>query len=65
MSTPHFQDGIRLVATRTAMSCAGLFVVSTLMKWALRCFKWVTQREHMYAGVGLVRLGSWSLAAGR
>jgi hypothetical protein len=33
--------------------------------WALRCFKWVTQREVMYAGVGSVRLGSWSLAAVR
>jgi hypothetical protein len=32
---------------------------------ALRCFKWVTQREVMYAGVGSVRLGSWSLAAVR
>jgi Reverse transcriptase (RNA-dependent DNA polymerase) len=32
---------------------------------ALRCFQWVTQREDMYAGVGLVRLGSWSLAAVR
>ncbi len=30
-----------------------------------RCFQWVTQRENMYAGVGLVRLGSWSLAAVR
>lgn len=33
--------------------------------WALRCFKWVTQREVMYAGVGLVRVGSGSLAAVR
>jgi hypothetical protein len=32
---------------------------------ALRCFKWVTQCEDMYAGVGLVRLGSGSLAAVR
>ncbi len=33
--------------------------------WALRYFQWVTQREVMYAGVGLVRMGRWSLAAVR
>jgi hypothetical protein len=32
---------------------------------ALRCIKWVTHREDMYVGVGLVRVGSWSLAAMR
>jgi len=37
----------------------------TTIKLALRCFKWVTQREDMYAGVGLLRLGSGSLAAVR
>jgi hypothetical protein len=31
----------------------------------LRCFQWVTQREGMYAGVGLVRVGSGSLAVVR
>lgn len=29
-------DGIRLVATRTAISCAGLFVVCTLTRWGAR-----------------------------
>ena len=36
MSTPRFHGSIRLVATRTAITCAGLFVVSTLMKWRVR-----------------------------
>jgi hypothetical protein len=36
-----------------------------LLAWALRCIKWVTHREDMYVGVGLVRVGSWSLAAMR
>jgi hypothetical protein len=39
--------------------------IALLDNRALRCFKWVTQREVMYAGVGSVRLGSWSLAAVR
>ncbi len=36
MSTPRFHDSMRLVSTRTAITCAGLFVVSTLMKWGVR-----------------------------
>jgi hypothetical protein len=36
VNTPHFHDGMRLVSTRTAINCAGLFVVSTLMKWGAR-----------------------------
>ena len=36
MTTPRLHDGIRLVSTRTAINCAGLFVVSTLMKWGAR-----------------------------
>ncbi len=36
MSTPRFHDSMRLVSTRTAITCAGLFVVSTLMKWGAR-----------------------------
>jgi hypothetical protein len=37
---------------------AVVVVVETGGKPALRCFQWVTQREDMYAGVGLVRVGS-------
>lgn len=33
VTTPRCIDGIRLVAVRSAISCAGLFVVSTLLKW--------------------------------
>jgi hypothetical protein len=36
VSTPRCHDGLRLVATRPAINCAGLFVVSTLMKWGAR-----------------------------
>jgi hypothetical protein len=36
VSTPRCHDGLRLVATRSAINCAGLFVVSTLMKWGAR-----------------------------
>ena len=36
MSAPRFHDGMRFVPTRTAINCAGLFVVSTLMKWGVR-----------------------------
>jgi hypothetical protein len=36
VSTPRSRDGMRLVSTRTAISCAGLFVVSTLVKWGVR-----------------------------
>lgn len=36
MTTPLCHDGLRLVATRSAVNCAGLFVVSTLMKWGAR-----------------------------
>ncbi|MGH8603169.1 MAG: hypothetical protein ACREXR_10470 [Gammaproteobacteria bacterium] len=36
MSTPRLHDGMRLVSTRTAITCAGLFVVSTLTKWGAR-----------------------------
>ncbi len=32
----RFADGIRLVATRTTTSCAGLFVASTLTRWRAR-----------------------------
>jgi hypothetical protein len=32
---PRFSEGFRLVATRSAISCAGLFVASTLAKWRL------------------------------
>ncbi len=35
MSTPRFSQGFRLVATRSAITCAGLFVASTLAKWRL------------------------------
>jgi hypothetical protein len=35
VSTPRFSQGFRLVATRSAISCAGLFVASTLAKWRL------------------------------
>ena len=36
MTTPLCHDGLRLVATRSAISCAGLFVVSTLTRWGTR-----------------------------
>lgn len=36
MSTPRLHDGMRFVSTRSAINCAGLFVVSTLMKWEAR-----------------------------
>lgn len=36
MTTPLCHDGLRLVATRSAINCAGLFVVSTLTKWGVR-----------------------------
>lgn len=36
MSAPRAYDGIRLVATRPAINCACLFVVSTLTKWGAR-----------------------------
>jgi hypothetical protein len=36
VTIPRFTDGIRLVATPTAISCAGLFVVSTLTRWGAR-----------------------------
>jgi hypothetical protein len=36
VTTPLCHDGLRLVATRSAINCAGLFVVSTLMKWGAR-----------------------------
>jgi hypothetical protein len=36
VSTPRFHDSMRLVSTRTTITCAGLFVVSTLMKWGAR-----------------------------
>ncbi len=36
MTIPRFTDGIRLVATRTANSCASLFVISTLTRWGAR-----------------------------
>lgn len=36
MTTPICHDGLRLVATRSAINCAGLFVVSTLTKWGVR-----------------------------
>jgi hypothetical protein len=32
---PRFSERFRLVATRPAISCAGLFVASTLTKWGL------------------------------
>jgi hypothetical protein len=31
VGTPRFHDGMRLVSTRLAINCAGLFVVSTLV----------------------------------
>lgn len=49
-------------------------VMNAPLMAALRCFPWVTQREiaegvtqrdDMEEGVGLVRVGSWSLAAVR
>lgn len=36
MTIPRFTDGIRLVTTPTAISCAGLFVVSTITRWRTR-----------------------------
>ncbi len=36
MTIPRCTDGIRLVATPTAISCAGLLVVSTLTRWKAR-----------------------------
>lgn len=36
MSTQRFHDGMRLVSARTAINCAGMFMVSTLMKWGIR-----------------------------
>jgi len=36
MTSPHLHDGLRLVATQSAINCAGLFVVSTLTKWGAR-----------------------------
>ncbi len=36
MTTPLCHDWLRLVATRSAINCAGLFVVSTLTKWGVR-----------------------------
>jgi hypothetical protein len=36
VTTPRLHDSIRLVSTRTAINCAGLFVVSTLMRWGAR-----------------------------
>lgn len=36
VTIPRFTDGIRLVATRTAISCAGLFVAYTLTRWRAR-----------------------------
>lgn len=36
VNPPRLRDGIRLVATKLAISCAGLFVVSTLVKWGAR-----------------------------
>ena len=35
MTTTHFHDGIRFVATRTAISCSRLFVAYTLDKWGV------------------------------
>ncbi len=39
LTIPRLTDGIRLVATRTAISCAGLFVVSTLTRWRARSIR--------------------------
>ena len=36
MTTPRLHDGMRLVSTRTAITCAGLFVVSTLRNWGVQ-----------------------------
>ncbi|MGH8544740.1 MAG: ATP-binding protein, partial [Gammaproteobacteria bacterium] len=36
VNTPLLRDGLRLVATQSAINCAGLFVVSTLNKWGVR-----------------------------
>ena len=36
VTIPRFTDGIRLVATPTAISRADLFVVSTLTRWEAR-----------------------------
>jgi hypothetical protein len=36
MNTPRCHDGMRLVPTRSAITCAGLFVVSTLTSGELR-----------------------------
>jgi len=36
VTAPLLHDGLRLVATKSAINCAGLFVVSTLTKWGAR-----------------------------
>jgi hypothetical protein len=36
VTIPRFTDGIKLVVTPTAISCADLFVVSTLTRWRAR-----------------------------
>lgn len=36
VTVPRFHDGIRLVATHSAISCSRLFVASTLAKWGAR-----------------------------
>lgn len=36
VTAPRFGDEIKLVATRAAINCAGLFAVSTLTKWGAR-----------------------------
>ncbi len=36
MTSPRFHDGLRLIATRSAISCSRLFVASTLGKWGAR-----------------------------
>jgi len=33
VTTPRFADGLRLVATRSAITCSRLFVAYTLDKW--------------------------------
>lgn len=33
MTTPRYHDGLRLVATRSAISCSRIFVAITLDKW--------------------------------
>jgi len=57
--------GLGLDASAERSTSAGRGEFLARFYGALRCFKWVTQREDIYAGTGWVRVGSGSLAAVR